>query len=500
MQKRLKLLFFLLLLVNLFFSSWYVLNQDIRFTSDIGKDFFLFKEIGEKGFVLVGSKSSTNLFHGPLWFYLNYPAFFISRGNPVVVGWFWVILGTLSVLLNYHIGKRLFGKTTGYLFALMTSIYVSFHTNSFFNSHGAMFLIPLFFFFFIRYFQSSKLKYLILHIVVGSAIVQFQLADGIPLMILSFLALVYKSFKEREVNHLLPYLLVPSLLGNFILFDLRHNHILLRPLLEFLSPKIGGSTFNYLLYVPKKIELMLGGVEILRRDPGGRNLALFLTFLVFIYSQIKNNRHRLHYVSFLYFYFGFFILSLINKGDVLYFYFYPLFPLVFLIFSSLITSKYKFLFLIIFVTVLFFNEKNALSDIKDSSIVIGKDLYSWKFLYNMSSSVFNGNEKEFGYFVYSPDVVAYEEKYAMDYISRTTDKKTFRSQKKQITYLIMAPPPPNNPYMKSDWWIKNVVKIKNKPISSTSYQNGYVVEKYVLSLEEQKIQPDPNLDPGLTFR
>lgn len=499
-RRKLKLLFLLLVFLNIFFSSWYVLNQDIRFTTDIGKDFFLFKEIGEKIFVLVGSKSSTNLYHGPLWFYLNYPAFFLGHGNPVVVGWFWVILGAFSVLLNYYVGKKLFGKTTGYLFALMTSIYVSFHTNSLFNSHGAMFIIPLFFMLFIKYFQTMRLKYLILNIVSACVIVQFQLADGIPLLILSFFAFSYKAFKEKKLNHLLSYILVPVLFGNFILFDSRHEHILVKPLLEFLSPKLGGSTFNYLLYLPKKIQLMFGGVEILRQDPGGRNLVLFLIFLVFSFVQIKNNKHKLIYISFLYFYFGFFLLSLINKGDILYFYFYPIFPLVFLIFSSFVTSRYKSIFLIIFVIVLFFNEKAALSDIRDSSNIIGKDLYSWKFLYNISSKAFKGGEKEFGYFVYSPDVVAYEEKYAMDYLSSVSKKKTFRSQKKDVTYLIIAPPPPNNPYMKGEWWTKNMVKINSKPVSSVSYGNGYIIEKYILTPEEQKIQADPNLDPGLTFR
>lgn len=434
--------FLALIAINLFFSSWYVLNQDLRFTSDIAKFFFLFKEIGEKGIVLVGAKSSTNLFHGPLWFYLNYPAYFIGNGNPIVVGWFWVLLSFLSVILNFYVGKILFGKITACLFVLMTSIYISFHTNILFNSHGAMFLIPPFFLFFVRYFQTGKLKYLIWNIVLGVGILQFQLADGIPLLILSFFAIIYKSFKERQFKHLLSYILVPILLLNFVIFDFRHNHIILKPLLEFLSTKVEGETFNYLIYLPKKIQLMFGGVEILRRDPGNINLVLFVVFLLFLFIQIKNNKHRLIYFSFIYFYFGYFALSLINKGDILYFYIYPLFPLVFLNFASFITSKYKNLFLVIFIVVLMFNESNAITDLNESKNIIGKDIYSWKFLHEMSLITLKGNEKEFGYFVYAPDIVAYESQYAMDYLSRTSDKKMFRSQKKEITYLIIAPPPP----------------------------------------------------------
>jgi len=58
--------------------------------------------------------------------------------------------------------------------------------------------------------------------------------------------------------------------------------------------------------------------------------------------------------------------------------------------------------------------------------VIGKDIYSWKFLSGVAQDVFKQGEPQFGYFVYSPNVLAYEGKYAMAYAQKlNSGKKSF---------------------------------------------------------------------------
>lgn len=44
-NKYLKVLFFILILLSLFFAFWYVVNGDLTFSSDIARDFLLFGEI-----------------------------------------------------------------------------------------------------------------------------------------------------------------------------------------------------------------------------------------------------------------------------------------------------------------------------------------------------------------------------------------------------------------------------------------------------------------------
>jgi hypothetical protein len=180
--------FFLLIILNLFFASWYVINKDIIFNADIARDFLLYREIDQKKIMLIGPRANgPNFFHGPIWAYINYPAYRLGKGSPVVVGWFWVMISALSLIPCFIVADKLFGKKTAYLYVLLMSVYLSFHARGMSHPHGALFLLPIYFFLIARYLQSNQLKYLIAHVISGGFLIQFEIAIGIPYMILSFL-------------------------------------------------------------------------------------------------------------------------------------------------------------------------------------------------------------------------------------------------------------------------------------------------------------------------
>lgn len=156
--------------------------------------------------------------------------------------------------------------------------------------------------------------------------------------------------------------------------------------------------------------------------------------------------------------------------------------------------------MVLFFVVYAFNMNSALKDMSDAQSFFGRSIYSWKFLHNVAQKVFGSKEKEFGYFVYSPNVVAYEGKYTMAYNGQFYDKKVEYFTKKPVTFLVIAPPPSNNPYMKDEWWRDNQLKIQKKPKVTIKFDNGYKIEKYFLTNEETKIPFDQNIDPGLHFR
>ena len=107
MKKIAKIGFFILVLSSLVMATWYVLHGDILFSTDIARDFSLLDEARQKGIVLIGPRASgVGLFHGPLWLYLNFPAFIIGNGNPIIVGWFWILLIPPFLYMSFHIAKR----------------------------------------------------------------------------------------------------------------------------------------------------------------------------------------------------------------------------------------------------------------------------------------------------------------------------------------------------------------------------------------------------------
>ena len=488
--------FIFLWALNLFFASWSVLNGDIVFSSDIGRDFHIFREIDQKKFILIGPRASGTLYHGPFWPYLNYPAYVVGKGDPVIVGWWWVILIAAFTVSCYFIAKSLFGRTVAMAFTLMTSLYMSYHAREMINSHGAMLLLPAFFYFFIRYAQRKKPVYLATHLIVGSAMIQFSLSNGLPYVITSIVAIVWLVRRTKQWRHLVALLILPLLLSNFIIFDFRHEHILFNNIKDFVLPFQNNQVFNYGSIIENRVRLMLTGVELLHVDVGYRNAVLFAITMVFIAIQLRDRKNRLIYLFFLYFYFGFFVTSLVNKGYMLYFHFYPIFPLVFLIFSSLSTSRYKRAFWFLFVLLYLLNVQAAINDMKTTAAFAGKDPASWKFLSSVAQSVYSDAGGDFGYFVFTPDGFAYALKYAMLYEGTKRPMRSYYFQKKPVTYMVAAP----HPYFQHTWWRENAVNIKKPPSRSVQLDNLYVFERFDLTDEETRVRFDPAIDLGLTFR
>ena len=503
MKKYFKSIFFILIGINLIFASWYVVNKDIVFSSDVARDFLLFGEIALKKIVLIGPKSSVaGLFHGPLWLYLNFPAYLIGGGNPIVVGWWWVILSFGILIPYYFIAKDLFNKKVAYLFVLMASLYFSFHTKGMFNPDGAMFAIPFFFYFFIKYFKTWKIKYLIAHIFTAGLIIQFELAIGIPLLGLSFIYLFFRIIRSKYKKHLLAFLVILIPLSTYIVFDLRHQFLLLHGVLRYISPSSGDSVkYNYAYMIYDRTRLMISQVEFIRPDPNIRNLVVALIFIFFLFTQIKYKKYNSIYYSFIYFYVGFYAMTLINKGPILSFYMYPFFPLIFLMFSSFITSKFSKAFLVIFVVIYLINTSTAVSDAKSLSAFSGTDQTSWKFLNNMANTFFSQKEKKFGYFLYTPDVIGYGPKYALAYQQKFhKDVSAAYIDKQPLTFVIVAPQAINNPFITYKWWKENTINIKKDPVSTINFPNGYKIEKYYFTKEEISAPYNKTYDPGLGFR
>jgi len=493
--------FIFLLLFNAIFASWFVVHKDIYFSSDIGRDFLLLRQVDEKKIVLIGPRASGNLFHGPLWLYINYPAYAISKGDPLAVGWNWVLLWAVFTAICFFVAYKLFDNYAAILFTSLASLNFAFFVRGMTNPVGAMLLMPLLIYFFVSYIQSTKPRFLIFYFLTLGAVTQFEIGLGGPFIILSIPPLAYYMYKHKKKLHSLAFLVLVVSLGNFFLFDIRHHFLILHNTLRFISPTESEHKhfFNYLLLLQDRLSLIISNVQFLRTDIGFANSLIFICAIIGSYLQIKKKQFTIFYLSSLYFYFGFFILSMIDKGPVLYWYLFPMFPLMLLVVSSFAASRLRNLVIFIFIVIIIVNIRTALNDIH-SSQELSQTIFSWHALDTMSKRVFEGKEHTFGYFVYAPDALAYEEKYAMYYESRHSLKQVVYFTKKPVTYLILEPPPMDNPYMKADWWIKNQVTITSSPSAILTFPNGYVIEKFYLTDSEIKVPFDPSIDPGLNFR
>jgi len=157
MNKKVKLLLIFFIALNVFFAAWYLINGDIFFNTDIARDFLLLDELQIKKLVLIGPRASglTGFFHGPLWTYLNFPVYYLSKGNPITQGWFWIGLLIAYLAGTYLLWKKKIGTDSALIYVTLLSLFFTIDpdqgfSNGYYNPFGALFLIPLYFYFFIR--------------------------------------------------------------------------------------------------------------------------------------------------------------------------------------------------------------------------------------------------------------------------------------------------------------------------------------------------------------
>jgi len=505
--------------INVVISAWWMLHGNILFHTDIARDFLLMEDIVvNKNLTLIGPRSGAipGVFHGPLWLYLNLPSFLVGHGNPVVVGWFWIILSIASLLIIYYAGKKLFGYKTGLLSAILLSVTQVSAIKSLFNPYGALILAPLFFYLFANYLKKEKVILLILSMLILGLIIQFQMAFGVPLLILSSLFLIYFLIRKRKLIHLLSLSILVIPLSTYVVFDLRHNFLQSQSVINYLTgvESHGKIDLGFWKTVSMRLEeLFSGGLGMLTTQQTWLNILVVFIFGLLLWEIFKKKKLNVSspYVLFGYFYFGFWMITLLFKGPIWTYYFWPFLPLIILIFCSAVNIINKHLFYITFIIIFAINFQAAVNEIQSyNSDYLAHGESSWLFNYNVAKSVYNEAKEDFGYFIFTPDLYGYYPRYAMNYAQKLYPNiKAYPFEKKKLTYLLIAPPPSYGKDPNSLWYQKNVnseswknsdIKINKLPESVMQYSNGFKVEKYFLSQEEIKIGANPYLINTLIFR
>lgn len=499
------LLYFSLLLLtlfNIYLSSSFVRYGEVNFFSDVARDFLLLQELDEKKVVLIGPRSSTNgLFHGPLWTYINYPAYLLGNGNPVVVAWFWVFLEIVFLLASFFIAVKLFDILSAFIYILLISVRMVLHINSVFHTEATFFFIPIFFLSIYLYIKNKKKLYLALHILIVAILIQLNVGIGMQFLILSGLLIVWFIAKHKLYRHLFVFFLLPFFLSNFIAFDLRHDLRMAKAVLAT------GMSSKFFVSAQSFIENRINNLISLQLDEQnmGNTLITYIIFTIIIafsVLQIRGREKNKHiYFLFIFYYFGYIALSFFNKGILLFHYVYLLIPLSSLWLTSFLTTRYRLIFLPI-IAIIFFNNFNYVRGmVSGQGWHPGNTYNSWKGLSNVALDIVAREEgKEFGYFVFAPDALAYQPRYAMVYNFRKANAKAFEYTKKPTTYVIAAPPPANDPYMTHVWWRKVQVKISSKPVETKKFPNGFTIEKFNLSLAEQRVPHVKAIELGIHFR
>ena len=331
---------------------------------------------------------------------------------------------------------------------------------------------------------------------------------ALAILLVTFGYLIYKLKKTKHLPHLLSVFILLIPLSTYILFDLKNNFLQIKSVLTFASQTGGGTSFAPLLYDRIAKTFVYGFQQFHLANPydgyflwNTRLLNIFVGMMTLFGAvkaiRFKKFKYKAEVIFLFLLYFGFWMLTLLLKEKVEWYYFWPFVSVITIMFVVLGEYIPKKLFYIIFFLILLNNAYYGIKLLQEER----QETYHWKFQEELAESIYKNNDPEFGYFINTLDQISmYPPYYAMEYFQKkfpSVNSTPF--EKKKYTYIIIAPYPDGKP-LDNKWWKENKAKIMSSPQAVKKFQNGFVVERYELTEKELTVSEDTSIFNSTEFR
>lgn len=227
-----------------FLGFWYDQGRDAKVVWDLWQN--------QKFFLIGPTTGIEGIFLGPFYYYLLTPFYVLGNGDPVIPAIGLSIMCMVGVYLMYKIGSEFFSVSTGILAAFIYSLSFQFMSyNRWLSNPTPLVLFSTLLIFLLFKILNPKTKsvvWVISGIVLGLCL-QLEAASAtffIPSILVLFF--IYRKSSRLSLPKIFNFLLGLGLtLLPQILFDFRHDHILLLGFKNFLintqsfKPEVTGS-------------------------------------------------------------------------------------------------------------------------------------------------------------------------------------------------------------------------------------------------------------------
>ncbi|KKS65379.1 MAG: hypothetical protein UV33_C0004G0007 [Candidatus Daviesbacteria bacterium GW2011_GWA1_42_6] len=269
--------------------------QNIYFGFDQARDAFATLGILKGDLKIVGPPTGVEgLFHGPLYYYLYAPFYFLSNGDPAYAAGFLRVANALGVFLIFLVGKTIFDKKVGFLAAFLFAISFEQTQYALYFNHPSLAVLSVTLFYFglsLLLFRKQQ-KGLVLALLGLGLSLQFEFI----LIYLFFTALVLGIVFHRSIPKVSLKVFLVSLGGflittcSFILAEVIFNFRVLKNLTSI----VGGAGGNFSVLDNFYILITrLVSDNIVSHNSGTVLALLFLTILFLGFLKNSNNRPKL---------------------------------------------------------------------------------------------------------------------------------------------------------------------------------------------------------------
>ncbi len=234
-----KKIIFALLALGIIFRVFLTWDGRFIFNMDNGRDFVDVREMVElKKLRLTGPNTAVEgLYNGPAWYYLLSIPYILTDGDPygaiIMEIILWAIGGFFLLKLVGEFNKWLIVPIG---FVWVSSNYIVLTTLYSFNPTPVTLLTPVFVYSLVKYLQNNKGRWIILTFILAGAFFNLEMNIGVFLPLIIFLSLLLINKRLLKDKHFLlgAVIFIAFLMPQF-LFDLRHEFLMSRSVLRFLS-------------------------------------------------------------------------------------------------------------------------------------------------------------------------------------------------------------------------------------------------------------------------
>ncbi len=299
-----KLILFILI-VGILYRLFLTAHGNFIFNMDNARDFVDVREMVEVGKLrLIGPTSAIDgLYTGPLWYYLLAIPYLLSGGNPyaaiLMQFIFWAIGGFYLLKLIQRYSKWLI-VPIGLIW--IASNYVVLANVYSFNPNPVLLLTPLLIYSLVECIGEKKDKWIIIAWALAAAFFNLEMNAGffIPFIILISILWFDKKLFKNKFFWIGVFVFILSLLPQ-ILFDLRHQFVMSKALINFLTESKNSS--DILQRIGLTADMFHRVLEATLMNQ--KQLTYFLEilfFLIFIKNIFaKNSKNYIFYISSLFF-------------------------------------------------------------------------------------------------------------------------------------------------------------------------------------------------------
>lgn len=234
--------FLIFCVVTAFLLRTHLLSSRLFFGPEQGRDFLVIRDIvNNHKLTLIGSKTDIDgLFHGPIYYYLATIPFVFSSGNPLGVSLFFIALYSVTVcgmyMVTFEITKNV--RTSAFSAVLYTVSYGVIASSRWLSNPPLS--IPfsvLYMFFTVRLIQKKYLS--IIGVVISYALLgQAELINFVLFGTIGLIVLV--RYRATLVHIPKPLMVIAGILlvvlsiGNFALFNVKHEFLITNSILRLL--------------------------------------------------------------------------------------------------------------------------------------------------------------------------------------------------------------------------------------------------------------------------